>query len=462
MNEKYERFRDRYPVFYYDGYEISKSADCVRIRYAFRIEGLCAFQPEINILTGNLNILNDADGPAARDIVFSLGLAELPSYWKCCCPPNIEVRCGSLNSAEAAWWKKLWFNGCGEFFYRNGIETDLNRFAEIRCQPDTGRVESGGPFRAGRFNIVPVGGGKDSCVTLDLLSAQKEHNYCFTVNDQPARTETAAAAGYPAGRFIRTLRTIDPELLKRHAEGFLNGHTPFSSVVAFLSFYCAYITGAANIVLSNESSANEGNIEGGGVNHQYSKSFEFEKDFADYTSARYGLPIRYFSLLRPFNELQIAKQFASLKHFHGAFRSCNAGSRQNIWCGRCPKCLFVYIILSPFLEPEELRDIFGGELLDKEELRAEFDALAGFTPEKPFECVGTADEVRAALCIAARKYAGRALKPPRLLEYYTGLRADRDAALGAKLLKAFDSEHNIPAAFTGRISEMYDDVSTFD
>ena len=112
----------------------------------------------------------------------------------------------------------------------------------------------------------------------------------------------------------------------------INGHTPFSAIVAFLSLYCTYLIGGEYIVLSNESSANSGNIEGREVNHQYSKSYRFENDFTEYVGENLLSGIRYFSLLRPFSELQIAKQFALLPQYHKVFRSCNRGSKKNIWC----------------------------------------------------------------------------------------------------------------------------------
>ena len=74
--------------------------------------------------------------------------------------------------------------------------------------------------------------------------------------------------------------------------------------MAFLGLYCAYLIGAENIVLSNESSANESNIEGTSINHQYSKSFEFETDFNNYVEQNITKDIKYFSVLRAFNEMQ--------------------------------------------------------------------------------------------------------------------------------------------------------------
>ena len=64
--------------------------------------------------------------------------------------------------------------------------------------------------------------------------------------------------------------------------------------------------------------------------------------------------------------MQIAKQFALLPQYHKVFRSCNRGSKKNIWCCKCAKCLFVYSILSPFLHLSTLSDVFGSEMLSEE------------------------------------------------------------------------------------------------
>ena len=64
-------------------------------------------------------------------------------------------------------------------------------------------------------------------------------------------------------------------MLQLNKEGFLNGHTPFSALVAFSSVIAARMAGLSYIALSNESSANESTVQGSTVNHQYSKSFKF-------------------------------------------------------------------------------------------------------------------------------------------------------------------------------------------
>lgn len=366
--------------------------------------------------------------------------------------------CGSLSGEDILWFKKLWFSGLGEFFYRNGITTELDSFVNIVCEGEA--LPGGGDFVSAGLNIIPVGGGKDSAVTTELLSGFRNKNMFFTVNDQPARTQCVLAAGYDESRIIKTYRTIDPNLLELNRRGYLNGHTPFSAIVAFLSYYCAYLIGAENIALSNESSANEANIGGTGVNHQYSKSYEFEKDFRDFSDGYFGLPIRYFSLLRPFNEAQIAKKFAACPQYLKVFRSCNAGSKKNVWCCNCAKCLFVFIMLSPFVERGELIEAFGCDMLDKADLLADFEGLCGFSGVKPFECVGTAREVCAMLELTLRRFGGG--EKPYLLAEYEKRRTPVTSCELRALFGEYNEVNSVGSEFLPAVREMYKYVSAID
>lgn len=432
----FNALRQQHPVFHYHSYAIEQQDEKILLRFVFSIDGLGEFCPTTTIDTRNLALCNALDSPLAQDLVFSLGLVELISYWKCACSPNIMIHCGHLNRDEIDWWKRLWYHGLGEFFYCNEITTNFNDFVCVHCDaPMLPRTAS--EFCSANLDLVPIGGGKDSCVTLHLLSEMKRDLMGFTVNDQPARSETFMAAGYSPKQLLRTHRQIDPLLLHVNAQGYLNGHTPFSAVVAFLGLFCAYIIGADKLVLSNEASANEPSVIGTDVNHQYSKSYAFECDMNTYIQQRFALPIRYFSLLRPFNELQITKQFSALTRYHDVFKSCNAGSKKNIWCGHCAKCLFVYLMLAPFLTEEKMKDIFGENLLQLPELSGELQALLGQTAEKPFECVGTVEEAKAA---------------------FHALNGDSSSM--KKMLHEWNAEHNLPSMFRSITERMYEYVST--
>lgn len=453
----FESLRKENPEFLYESFSLTGKEGEITLGFRFSL-GDTVFTPTTRIKTDNLNIINAFDSPAARRIAFCLGMVEAVSYWKAACPPTVRVLCGSLSGEDILWFKKLWFSGLGEFFYRNGITTELDSFVNIVCEGEA--LPGGGDFVSAGLNIIPVGGGKDSAVTTELLSGFRNKNMFFTVNDQPARTQCVLAAGYDESRIIKTYRTIDPNLLELNRRGYLNGHTPFSAIVAFLSYYCAYLIGAENIALSNESSANEANIGGTGVNHQYSKSYEFEKDFRDFSDGYFGLPIRYFSLLRPFNEAQIAKKFAACPQYLKVFRSCNAGSKKNVWCCNCAKCLFVFIMLSPFVERGELIEAFGCDMLDKADLLVDFEGLCGFSGVKPFECVGTAREVCAMLELTLRRFGGG--EKPYLLAEYEKRRTPVTSCELRALFGEYNEVNSVGSEFLPAVREMYKYVSAID
>lgn len=457
MTDKtYENVRKSYPVFLYKNYSLTRDDNNIYISYDFETAGLTTFRPEIRIDTTNLPIINDFDSPLGKKIIFNLGMVEAVSYLKATCSPEMRVGCGFIDEEDKLWWKKLYFGGLGEFFYKNNINADFDSFLTISCAEKKDEEQSG-KINLGNTNIVPVGGGKDSAVTAEIIKKSHPDILFFTVNSQQARTDTVLSAGYTEDSIIKTYRKISPELLELNKQGFFNGHTPFSAIVAFLSFYCAYLTGSKNIILSNEASANESNIKDSLINHQYSKSYEFERDFTDYAAKNMVSEIRYFSVLRPFNELQIAKEFCRHEEYLYKFRSCNAGSKKNIWCCNCPKCLFVYSILSAFLSQEKLTSVFGVNMLDKSEMEKDFDGLVGLSPVKPFECVGTVSEIKFALATAYKKITEQEENVPYLLKKFAA-NFDMTEILKQPLLKEFNGVHNIPDEFMNDVKEMYDYV----
>lgn len=456
QNEKFDSLRKQYGSFSYDGWKLFEADGYINIEFNFTIDGLCEFHPTTKIRTDGIKFANAFDSLTAQRIIFNLGMVELISYWKCACPRNVKINCGYLSQEDILWWKKLYFGGLSEFFYINSIETNETDFMDIvSLGDDIDDCEC--EFVSNGLNLIPIGGGKDSCVTASLLKGFGDKNKFFTVNDQQARTDTVIQAGYDEKDIIRTYRTIDQKLIELNAEGFLNGHTPFSAIVAFLSLYCTYLIGGKYIVLSNESSANEANIAGTQVNHQYSKSYEFECDFMKYTERNLLPGIEYFSLLRPFSELQIAKMFSALPQYHMTFRSCNKGSKKNIWCAKCAKCLFVFTILAPFTDYDRLTEIFGSDMLNDKEMKDDFDGLCGFSSLKPFECVGTKSE----FCFALKRLCDKLEAEQKPLPYLCGYFKEKYDFLqiDENLLKEYNPLNNVPDDFLFAVKEMYEYVA---
>ena len=295
--------------------------------------------------------------------------------------------------------------------------------------------------------LIPVGGGKDSAVTLELLGRRFPESAWWGLNPIPAARDVADAS--PVRQGITVSRRIDPKLLELNAAGYLNGHTPFSAYLAFASAASAILGGYGRVAVSNERSSNEGNVRylDHDVNHQYSKTFAFEQRFREYSARYLSEQFEYLSFVRPLYEIQISRLFARYPHYFSVFRSCNRGSKTNVWCGQCPKCLFVYISLRPFVEKAAILAIFGQDLLAKPDLLALATELLGRGEAKPFECVGTVAETEAAfaLCLDAERRQGGST-PPLLAELLQRglLDAERGLAAAPAILTAWSEEHALP------------------
>ena len=205
-------------------------------------------------------------------------------------------------------------------------------------------------------------------------------------------------------------RTIDPLLLECNAAGALNGHVPITAIVSCVALLTAALNGQDAVTLANERSASAGNLTWHGVevNHQFSKSRRAERLLTAAVAEIPGAP-QIFSILRPASELSIARAFARSTAVPPGFHQLQprlhhrpGQARSRSWCCDCDKCRFVYLILAPFMTPEQLTTIFGADLLDDPAQYEGFALLTATGGDKPFECVGEVEEVLAAIQPARR------------------------------------------------------------
>jgi hypothetical protein len=311
---------------------------------------------------------------------------------------------------------------------------------------------------------VPFGGGIDSIVTVEQI--RQRADVALFVVSRPGDTydaieQPAAVAGLPV---IRAEREIDPQLLRSAENGFLNGHVPVTGIISAIAVLAAVLDDRDAVVMSNEWSASVPTLEFAGrpVNHQYSKSAQFEAAFRGVLNETAGPMPEYFSWLRDRTELWVGREFASLARYHSTFRSCNKAfyaekaRRLDHWCGECDKCCFIDLILAPFLSASELGEIFavagdphfeaGGEPLGKPALRGKFRALLG-AGTKPFECVGEATECRAAVLLAAARADRAGSTSLRALAAEVRAWPDAPTAIEAEQMLAPAGENFIPAGY---------------
>lgn len=393
--------RQRGQVFRYDGFELLPTGE-LTCRYALDGE---TFTERFAFELGDGA---DFSTPAAQGAARVLFLLAGISYYKTGAPPLVVGPADGLSPLEVDFLRDYHLHGLAEFSYRTGVDiSDLRIEAEPRTPAPAAADVRRGP-------LVPFGGGIDSIVVVDGTTSGREGTALFVANTSDVPFEpiedSAAITGLPVRRVRRHL---DPKVLASKERGYLNGHVPVTGVLSAAAVLCAVAHGHDRVVMSNEHSASEPTglrANGVAVNHQWSKSLDFERDFRT-VLAENVTGVDYYSALRPYSELWVAERFAALSDYHLAFRSCNkaffvdAGSRHATWCGRCDKCCFIDLILSPYLSPAELDAIFrGAEPLRDETLAPVFESLLGRPGlDKPLECVGDEGECRTAVTLAVAR-----------------------------------------------------------
>lgn len=458
---KLDNLRQQHRQLIYHGLSWQLRGQDLQLTFALELTPEINFQPQLTLK--NFPLAQWPELQSAKSLVelsppimrlfFNLGLAEIPSYWKAACPAEVILHTPpgyTLSQAELAWWHDLLLNGLAEFFYQNQIDftaVDFVSFKQTAMEVVTETINFDPQkirqdfqiktvadylpqLKKGRL-LVPVGGGKDSATVLAILEkAQLDYDILLLHPQSPAAGQIARRLRQEGHcqNIIELERSIDPQLLRLNQADYLNGHTPFSAYLAFAALTAAYFYGQQQVVLANEASADEENsiFHGQEINHQYSKSSAFEAKFQWYcqhfllqnpprsTSRTQTTPTtpQYFSLLRSMSELQITQLFcqlikdqAALQPLLQEFRSCNVGQKAGVWCEHCPKCAFVFLMLSACLAPARVSPgIFQHNLLADKELFSTYRDLLGKGDKKPFECVGTFAESQEALLLSKQQY----------------------------------------------------------
>jgi len=450
--ERYIELSRKYPHFIYHDCTYTVSGQKLEGRFTFLInddkdETVFELFTSFSIQYIGKSVEVDTELEA---LVFNLGMAEAISYWKLTCAPRFSVNCGHLDKQQQTWWKKLFKKGLSEFFYLN----DMMDWDESMLQfESTGDVIEAPSKRVYNHDqvLVPIGGGKDSISSVEILHG---HRQILPLMMNPGEASMNFVTYHDFSEYVKITRSLDRQIIDLNSQGFLNGHIPFSAVLSLYTMTAARLYGIADIALSNESSANEPTILGTDINHQYSKSLEYERDINRYVADYLDQDIRYFSLLRPLNEYQITKIFSQVDdRVLEIFRSCNRGSKKGIWCCKCPKCLFTYIMVHAHLPMEKMVNIFGVDLLEDPELEGYFRSLTGQRTEKPFECVGTIEEVNAALAIIKEKRKG---KLPRLFDHWNESLVEKT---GEQLLADFE-DHDLDQVYADLVRKKLADVTS--
>lgn len=439
---------NKYNIFYFE--KFSFDLNTLKATFYYNFDNKLFFKESIDFLDNDFVVKKNLDLNIINNILFHIHIALWISYYKFYPTKNLVLKTWQLDYFQIKFWKKFYLNWLGEFFYKN--EIDPNWLLEFKSPPiltfspkgernfysprPWGEGQGVRDFQSSEKYLVPVWWWKDSIVSIELLKKMWKNITLITfwVNDNILYENTAKNSWYK--RLFIKRKLDEKNILNIINSWAYNWHVPITGMIAFVLELVSYIYDYKYIVLSNEASANFENTvwKWVKINHQWSKSLDFEKDFAEYTKKYISNEVKYFSLLRPFYELKIAELFSKYwKKYFDSFSSCNTNFKifknppavgiplnkgelkGDYWCNSCSKCVFVYSILRPFLSKKETLSIFGHELYEDKNLEKFFKELAWISWIKPFECVGTNEEVILAMKMSADKWEG---KLPFILEIF--------------------------------------------
>jgi len=364
------------------------------------------FLPQAIPSTVSSNLLNKV----LENLHLILGI----SYYKLYCPRNINTQY-FLTEEQINFWNTVYTKGLGEFFYKNKIDfrgLGLVDFGPVPESRERSTIQ-GSTFKKEKDKtLIGIGGGKDSIVMAELLKEQRKNITGYVLKNKNS--------DFAIQKKVLELMRIDYLVVEREMDkklfnlnkkpGSFNGHVPISAIYAFTGLFLALIYGFSEVILAQEKSANEGNVKylGETINHQWSKSEEFEQMFQRYVKRFVTSEVTTYSILRKYSELEIIKEFAKQEKYFSVFSSCNKNSKINnkidkLWCGQCAKCAFVFLTLAAYLPKDKIIKIFGKNLFADESLLPLYKDLLGRGQMKPFDCVGTFKEANEALSLVISK-----------------------------------------------------------
>ncbi len=387
----------QYKTFSFDEYSFDQASKTLSFQYSID-EKLKFTEKYIFDLEIDQNLNHKVLDRACKIAFLVTGV----SYFKTYLPQEITYKSAEVDKNLADFLSKTYQRGLGEFFYVNNLDPNTPiDFPSNNPAPDVLRQTSTGA-------LVGIGGGKDSIVSAEKLRSHNISTWSIRHNTEQLKPliEKLNTKNYSVER------KIDPKLSDDSLPEAYNGHVPLSAIFASIGVVLAILTGNRDVIVSNESSANEPTLTYRGVeiNHQYSKSLEFEQDFQEILRQNFGDSIRYFSYLRNLSEIQICEIFSQyFDTYSDVFSSCNKAFTQSsdtlFWCGECPKCAFIFLGLANYIDEQKILKLFGNKnLLLDPNLEQTYKMLLGMDDSKPLECVGTIDECRWAMDNLRDKY----------------------------------------------------------
>ena len=388
---------NKYSSFVFEGFNFDQPTKTLTLKYGF--DDTLHFEEK---LTFNFDFVKYNQDVLDRAILILYYLAGV-SYYKAYSTDAIIINHGRLDKPTANFMSEVYQKGLGEYFYINKLDPKT----EI---PFVSNSHNLNPLihDSNKGSLIGLGGGKDSLVTVELLK-HLPNTATWSLGHGEQMSPLVEKIGLP---HFSVERQIDPLLLELNNTDALNGHIPISAIFSAVGTAVAVLAGYQDVVVSNENSSNEATLtyDQVDINHQYSKSLAYEKMYQSLLMQNFGDSLRYYSFLRPLSEVRISEIFSKIAFdkYKDVFSSCNRAFVQDShgmsWCGKCSKCAFTFLALTPFIDRFELEQLWGKNLLLDDTLNITYENLLGLSGDKPLDCVGEIKESRQAMKMAQKIY----------------------------------------------------------
>lgn len=374
------------------------------------------FAPKPGTNTSSFNLLDDPGLTQLLDQAMFLAFILIgTSYYKAHPTKNIRLD-RPLDNFQTRFFSTVFQEGLSQYAFENRLTRD--KLATFK--PTPGFQNKPAVEYRGQGVLALQSGGKDSLLVAELLN---EHNINFVpwyISSSSDRSHPNVIDHLDDGFNHQKASVIYRQIDHLHLQqtGGLNGHVPVTFIVESLALIQAILNNQ-NVILTSigregeEPHAIIGDLP---VNHQWSKTWQAEQLMTEYIKRYLSPDLHLGSPIRHLSELRIADLFVQKcwQKYGYSFSSCNeANYKQNSqngtlkWCGHCAKCANSYLLFCPFIPPQFLQSLFGDkDLFLDQNLTQIFKGLLGVGGEmKPFECVGSVEELRSA-------YHHRMITPP--------------------------------------------------
>ena len=398
QKQKYKQFRFEKYHFNYDTWQLT-------LHYSY--DGKRHYTEKITFSPPE-NDSAEVNRKVVDALSFYVFMIAGSSYYKSFVASEMVLVDGTVDYWQADFFNMIYSGGLSQFVYENGLSPDNIAKLSGSEQPLGHAIDYDG---AGA--LLMQSGGRDSLLSAELMKHKGNEFTSWHMSSTGGYPSVIDEVGNPV---VVSKREIDLDAIKEDlADGGLNGHVPFSAMYAGFALIQAAICHKNIVIASNESSADQANvsIDGYDINHQFSKTFAVEQAIEEYLRRYVSEDIHYGSILRPFNELQIAKLFAihAWPKYRLSYSSCNLANYKQgeegeelTWDGNCPKCANAFLTMTPYVAKDELLEVFAGKnLLRDDELTLTYKQLLGLEDIKPFECVGSFEELQQAYNLAVAK-----------------------------------------------------------